>query len=66
MTTPPSSRVARPVCQTCGEPITEPSLHIENSWWQCPDCHHIEFGSWPFGEDLSLPDDHLKTPQPNE
>lgn len=43
-------------CQFCGEKITEPSVHIENRFWQCPECHHMEHGSWPWGDALSMPD----------
>lgn len=49
--------VRLPVCMHCGEPITEPAINFDapSDIWQCADCHHIEWGSWPFGECLSMP-----------
>ncbi len=59
---PPALGVASvrpPVCMHCGEPITEPAINFDapSDIWQCADCHYIEWGSWPFGECLSMPND---------
>ena len=46
---------ALPLCWKCGEKIEEEAVHIEETWWQCPDCHEIEFGSPPVSLILSWP-----------
>jgi ribosomal protein L37AE/L43A len=37
-------------CFQCQEPITDrnPGIMLCDGIWQCDDCHHIEWGVWPW------------------
>lgn len=57
-----------PLCIHCGESITDPAINFDapSDLWQCADCHHIEWGSWPFGSLLSMPEAYLATVNPDK